>query len=499
MRDLCLGVFHRLPSGGRNVIATLRGYYLRGWRYGNDTQRLVEEALEREAWSAKQWRDWQDKRLHQLLRGAATQVPFYREHGPRRTGPRDQGTKGPRDNRPESRGDWSRLENWPVLKKESVRTLPRDFLADDCDSRRMWCEHTSGSTGTPLTLWQSHETVRYWYALFEARWRRWYGLSRKDRWAIIGGQLVTPTNQTTPPYWVWNAGLSQLYLSAYHLAPGAARHYVRALEDYGVTYLWGYASALSTLARFALDQDLTIPCLKSVISNAEPLFAYQRQVIRQAFRCPVYNTYSMSEMVCAASECEHGTMHLWPESGIWEVLDDDSDGPVAPGETGRLVATGLVNPDIPLIRYEVGDRVAMAPAKTKCACGRTLPVLKSVEGRSDDMIIAPGGRRIGRLDPVFKSGLPIVEAQVVQDAPDHLLVRVVPADGFGPTTEEAILEALQETVGPMRATVERIRSIPRGANGKFKAVVSLLTPSEREGIAVEWGSAGRAADFVAPE
>ncbi|MGO8930985.1 MAG: phenylacetate--CoA ligase family protein [Limisphaerales bacterium] len=496
MRDLCLRVYHGLPAPGRDAVATWRGYQLRRWRYGKDTERLVGEALERETWSAKQWSDWQQERLHQVLERAVAQVPYYRDQ--RTKGLRDEGTLGPQttDDRPQTR-DWSRLENWPILKKEALRASPRAFLAEGCNPRKMWCEHTSGSTGTPLTLWQSHETVRYWYALFEARWRTWYGLSRKDRWGIIGGQLVTPAGQTKAPYWVWNGGLNQLYLSAYHLSPGAAKHYIHALRDYGVTYLWGYASALSTLARFAMDQDLTFPPLKAAISNAEPLFAHQREVIRQAFGCPVYDSYGMSEMVCAASECEHGTMHLWPETGVWEVLEDCADGAVASGGTGRLIATGLLNSDMPLIRYDVGDRVAMAPARTKCACGRTLPVLKSVEGRSDDVVVTPGARRIGRLDPVFKTSLPIVEAQITQDAPDHLRVRVVAADGFGRASEVAIIEALQETVGPMRVTVERVRSIARGANGKFKAVVSLLTPAEREEIFVGKASARPILESVA--
>src|SRR6201999_2266836 len=119
-----------------------------------------------------------------------------------------------------------------------------------------------------------------------------------------------------------------------------------------------------------------------IISNAEPLYAHQREFISRVFGCPVRDTYGMSEMTCAASECEAGKLHLWPEAGIYEVLRDDQDVPVRAGETGRLVCTGFLNPDMPLIRYEVGDRVAIAPPSEKCSCGRTLPILLSVEGRN---------------------------------------------------------------------------------------------------------------------
>jgi ribosomal protein S18 acetylase RimI-like enzyme len=286
--------------------------------------------------------------------------------------------------------------------------------------------------------------------------------------------------------------LNQLYLSAYHLSAEAAKDYIRALRDYGVTYILGYASALSALARFALDQDLGIPCLKAVISNAEPLFSHQRETIRQAFRCPVYNTYGMSEMVCAGGECEHGTMHLWPETGIWETLSDDSDRPVAPGAAGRLVATGLLNSDMPLIRYEVDDRIAMAAAGTRCACGRTLPIVASIEGRKDDVILTPDGRRIGRLDPVFKEAFPMVESQVIQVSHKHLCVRVVPAAGFNASTEAAIGRALRQVVGDMLIKVERVPSIPRSANGKLRAVVALFAHSKAQYSDLVPGGTGEA-------
>ncbi len=139
------------------------------------------------------------------------------------------------------------LANWPILHEEILRADPRAFVADDCDLRRMFRDHTSGTTGTPLDVWRSRDTVRAWYALFEARWRRWYGVSRHDRWTILGGQLVTPVKQNSPPFWVWYAGLNQLYMSSYHLSPQHIAYYTNALKRYDVKYIWGYTSALYEL------------------------------------------------------------------------------------------------------------------------------------------------------------------------------------------------------------------------------------------------------------
>jgi phenylacetate-coenzyme A ligase PaaK-like adenylate-forming protein len=443
----------------------VRGYQLRKWRYSHTTDQQVKEALDRESWNGAQWQAWRQPKLTALLRRAATRVPYYRDLW---------------SSRPHERREFESLQNWPVLKKSALREQADAFLAEDVDPNQLGVLHTSGSTGTPLKLWQSRQTVQAWYALFEARWRAWHGLSRHDRWAILGGKLVVSAGQQGPPFWVWNAGMNQLYLSSYHLAPNNAAVYVKALADHKVTYIWGYASAMATLARDVLEQGLRPPQLRAAISNAEPLYAYQRDLITRAFGCRVYDTYGMTEMACGASECEHGSMHLWPDAGIWEVLSDDSDTPVPPGKSGRLVCTGLINNDMPLIRYEVGDRVTLADPAAVCSCGRKLPMLKSVEGRNDDTIITPNGRHVGRLDPVFKSDFPIVEAQVIQDAPDHLLVQIVPAPGCNAATESALIAALAERAEGMRIDVRRVSAIPRGPNGKFKSVLRVPFESERQ-------------------
>ncbi len=451
-----LSVYHRLPGGIRSVAASLRGYTLRRWRYGPETERLAAEAVERETWSSAQWRSWREDRLARLLHRAATRVPYYRDLWQARRRNGDQRS-------------WELLENWPVLTKEPLREHPSAFLADDCNPSRMFLTQTSGSTGTPLRIWQSRETVRAWYALFEARWRGWYGLSRNDRWAILGGQLVTPVAQRTPPFWVHNRALNQLYLSAFHLAPDFISHYVRALRQFEARYLWGYSSSLYTLAQEYVRQGLSGLNFEVVITNAEPLFAHQRETIERAFGCPVRETYGMSEMAAAASECDSGNLHYWSDAGVVEVEE--------PGEApeGSLLATALINQDMPLIRYRTGDRVRLAPAEIPCPCGRTLPRFDGIDGRIDDTLVTPDGRRIGRLDPVFKADLRIREAQIIQTDLDRVEVLVVPAAGFSLANEQDLRRRLQAILGAeFRLAIRQTEEIPRGPNGKFRAVICRL-------------------------
>lgn len=457
--SLVTRLYHRMPYGVKCLAASAASLRLKRFRYGDGSDALVAQALERDAWDAAQWSDWQQAQLATFLPRAARGVPAYR---------------GDMGQRPDA--DLARLSSWPILSKHQLRADSRAYVVAPARWKGgLLIIRTSGTSGSPLTVWWTRSTAERWYALYEARIRRWNGVTRHDRWGIFGGRLVTDARRTKPPFWVWNRTLAQLYLSSYHISPASVGAYVHALRSHELRHLLGYPSALAALASLALEQGLEAPPLDVVVTNAEPLSPAQREVIATWFGCPVRDTYGMAEAVCGASECEHGGMHIWPEAGIVEVLDDN-DAPVPAGTTGRLVFTGLLHDAMPLIRYEIGDRGALAPTDEACACGRGLPRFQSIEGRADDVVITPDGRRIGRLDPTFKGDMPIREAQIEQLDIDHLIVRVVPRGNFTEADEARLRTSLQERVGAMTIDIQCVERIPRGARGKLRAVISRLTP-----------------------
>lgn len=472
MANLKLALYHLLPASLRNLAATARGYQLRRLRYGPETERIAREAVDRECWSAEQWQGWRTERLRRWLHRAATEVPYYRRQWEER---RRQG----------DRSSWEELANWPILEKDVVREMGASLVRGG-EARvaegRLVREHTSGTTGKPITVWSGKDGIRLWYALSEARWRWWYGVSRHDRWAIFGGQLVVPVSQRRPPFWVWNQGLNQLYCSSYHLAPGLIPSYLDALVEHRVAFLLGYTSALYAVAQEILRRGRQDLRLKVVIANAEPVLDYQRAAIEAAFQCPLRETYGMSEMVAAASQCEAGRLHLWPEAGVVEVAEKSRF--LSPGECGDLICTGLTNEELPLIRYRVGDRGVLTDPASRCACGRTLPGLDRIEGRSDDVLYTAEGRAVGRLDPVFKSDLPVREAQIVQESLGRIVVNYVPDPEFRLEVHGRSLQArLQERLGRCEIVLQEVGEVPRTANGKFRAVICRLSPADRERLA----------------
>jgi phenylacetate-CoA ligase len=463
MNSTLLRFYHSLPPVARSAVASARGAYLRAWRYDRRTEQLVAEALERETWSIERWKRWQENRLSYVLHRAATRVPYYRHVWEKRRRSGDLAS-------------WEYLDNWEVLEKGVVRENPRAFVADDRSPWRMFAEHTSGTTAKPITLWRTRDVQREWYALLEARTRHWYGIDRHDRWAIFGGQLIVPVNHRKPPFWTWNAALNQLYLSAYHLAPDLMPAYLDALKTYRVKSLLGYSSALYFVAQNALRLNRSDLRMEVVVTNAEPVTPLQRRVISEAFQCPVRETYGSAEIVAAGSDCSHGKMHLWPEVGILENLH--GEGAVA----GELLCTGLLNADMPLIRYRMGDCANLTGTAQNCECGRSLPTIHSIEGRVDDVLQTRDGRRVGRLDPAFKGSMPIHEAQIIQESLDRVRIRYVPAKGFAASSGDAMVRAIHDHLGTVEVILEEVRQIPREQNGKFRAVISKLERKPQIGV-----------------
>lgn len=466
MTDRLLKVYHLLPNGMRSAAASVRGLHLRLWRFGRESKRLVEEMVEHEGWGEARWRAWQEERLAYVLHRAATEVPYYRDQWAER---RRRG----------DRSSWERLENWPVLEKEALRANAPRLVAEGCNPRRMFQLHTSGTTGKPVSIWKSRKMMRSLYALSAARSMGWHGLTLNDRWARLGGKLVIPAGQRLPPFWVWNASLKQLYMSTYHLAPDLSEHYLDALKRYRIRYLFGYTSALFALAQEALRLGRRDIGMKVVMTDGEPLLEHQRQVIAEAFQCPARETYGMGESVVAATECPRGTLHQWPELGWLEVLA--GAGPAAPGEYGDFVATSLLNTDMPLVRYRVGDRGRLLRPGPACGCGRKLPGLEVVEAGSYDLFVTADGRRIFGLEDVFFS-TPVRQVQVVQERLDLIRALYVPAPGFTAESARFITEGVRARMGQVEVILEQVREIPRGANGKFWIQICKVPEAEREAV-----------------
>ncbi|MBN2090316.1 phenylacetate--CoA ligase family protein [candidate division KSB1 bacterium] len=359
------------------------------------------------------------------------------------------------------------LRKIPVLEKETVRTCQDDFISSSHEGKRI-IAHTSGTTGKALKLFVNKETEQYSYAGVWFHYG-WSGIKRGARIATFSGHPVAEPARLEPPFWVFNRIENELLFSSQHITPQALPAYIDALNDFQPELIRGYPSSIYLIALHLLDTGKKI-MPKAVYTSSETLLDFQRKVIEDAFACKVFSYYGNAERVAQIMQCEEGNFHVLTETCVVEVLNPDGS-PTVVGEEGDLVCTGLINQVMPLIRYKIGDRAI--PGPSSCICGRNSPVLSTITGRVDDIIITPDGRHVGRLGHVFKNTLNVKEAQIIQDNIQSILVKIVPRQNYSPQDKKMILNELRFRLGnEIHIKIEEVIQIPRTKNGKQRFIIS---------------------------
>lgn len=461
--------YARLPVPLQHAAVSAFGAYWWWLRFGPGYRRCVREFEERERFTADQWQAWQEQELASVLEVART-VPWYARNWTAS------------EHRAAAAG---RLEDLPLLGKQAVRADPRAFVRPGGNERRHHVFHTSGTSGTPIaSIWTTPE-LRRSMALREVRSARWAGTSFRHPRATFSGRLVVPDVVSEAPYHRFNSVERQVYFSTFHLKESTAAAYVEALRRHRIEWLTGYTVSYYLLARFILEQGLEVPPLRAVVTTSEKVTPAMREVMSQAYGCPVFEEYSTVENVLFASDCEHGALHVSPDVGIVEILRPDGTA-CEPGEPGEVVTTCLLRRLQPMIRFRLGDQAVWSP--DPCPCGRVLPVIAEVLGRVEDVILSPDGRRMVRFQGLFNGQPHVREGQVVQEAIDRIRVRLSTTPAFGEADSEGIVALVRQRLGPdVQVIVEVVDEIPRTAAGKFQPVVSLLrdhgvAAAERTGV-----------------
>ena len=400
----------------------------------------------------------QRRRLDALIQRAREHVPYYRDLPPPSETP--DPVKAVQDT----------LSAIPPLEKSEYSDQPHAFMARDIPRHRILRGRTSGTTGTALPLFYTPETLAEEYATVW-RHRRGYGVADPAAPNLtFNGNIIVPFRQERPPFWRTNAFSAQTLFSIYHMTPANLREYVDAIHDTRAVYVQGYPSSIHLAARALLEagRPLEPGRLKAIFPSSETLLAFQRETIEKAFGAPVRDRYGVSEFGVSMTECSEGSLHVDMEFCVVEVEPaEESEDYV----TGPLLITGLALEATPLLRYRIGD--VGTRSKHPCPCGRPGDVFLDIDGRIEDYVLTPDGRPIGRLDHVFKEQYDVAEAQIRQETKHAIEVLVVPRGSYTRSSERRLLKELRARLGDdIRVDIERVNSIAREPNGKFRAVKS---------------------------
>ena len=368
----------------------------------------------------------------------------------------------------------SQFQKLPLLTKSRIRENQPRLVAANLRGQLM-TKATGGSTGVPLQIQLDQGSLERRTA---AMWRGygWAGAGPGTKQFFLWGVPVEER-----PSWrdwkdrIYNVILRRKVFSAFQLTESVTVDLARMVARYQPDSIVAYTNAIYTFAKNLQERGLRPYSPQSIVVGAEKLHPFQRETIESVFQAPVFETYGCREFMMIGGECsEHHGLHLTMENLLVEIVDDDGK-PTPKSEIGNVVVTDLYNYGMPMVRYLTGDQ-AVAGWGT-CRCGRGLPTLSEVRGRSADTIRTPDGRQIpGVFFPhLLKDFAGIRQFQVVQSSRDHLQLKVVLGQNWDAALQPVLLQRVRRTVGDeVQLDWTPVESIPLTKAGKHRVVVSEL-------------------------
>lgn len=358
-------------------------------------------------------------------------------------------------------------DSLPVVAKADLLS-GRDQLYPNGGRRRAWwlAGHTSGTTGSPLEIFRSLDSV-IWEEAFHLQTWHWHGISPGAPQAVLRGDLVTLSSENADRLTLWDPWGRQLFMATNMLSSGNVRDFVSAIEDRGCVALRAYPSAAFELARLVEEAGLTLR-FRVVIAGSEPLYAVQREIIERVFGCSAVDFYGMAERVAYAAQCERGHLHLNSHYSFVEILGDNGQ---PTDEFGDVVGTTYWNEAMPLLRYRLSDRARWVPGC--CPCGRTYPRIELSSGKAEDQLFDGTGKPVSAsiITFAFKSAANIERTQVAQVGQRTWEVRIVPGPGYADGIGDQVISSLRQFVSAdVDYRLRLVERIPSMASGKFKWV-----------------------------
>jgi len=403
----------------------------------------------------------QYQQLERLIKHAYTTVPFYKEHY--------AGLK------------LDDLMHLPVLSREHVQLAGEALISTDIPASHgtTYPLETSGSTGQAVRVLGTDFT-RLFYDALMLREHAWHARDFKQklmsiRWLNRGVSDAPVGNVQTS----WGPPVNQYHETGPSVLiniMSETQKQIEALLCYEPYYLATYPSQLVALAEYCDEHQIKLPRLHELRTTGETLTTNQIEMIKCAWphvKCS--DIYSCVELGNLAQQCpEYHNYHVNTEHVFLEIVNETNEA-CDVGEPGKVLLTGLLNYATPLIRYEVGDYASWGEP---CACGRGLPVIKKILGRTRNRLIMPNGESrfpyLGEYDDVQAVAMcSIRKFQFIQHTKHDIEIKVVTPNTFTEQEEEQFKLLYQKNLGfPFNIAITYHEAIPAGPRGKYEEFVS---------------------------
>jgi phenylacetate-CoA ligase len=419
----------------------------------------VRKRLERSQWwSPDRLEADRVSSLRAFLSDIGTRVPRYRSLF-RQIGFDPQGLRSVAD-----------LTALPLNSKADMRAHTEALKAQGHGPLTRY--NTGGSSGEPLVFYigrdrKSHDVAAKWRAT------RWWGVDIGDPEAVVWGSPIEHGAQDLLRQWRDRLLRSDL-LPAFEMSEQRLDGFIATLRRRRPRMMFGYPSALSHIARHARAKGVAMDDLGIEVAfvTSERLYDEQRALIGEVFGCKVANGYGGRDAGFIAHECPSGSLHLSAEDLVVEVIDE-AGRPVAAGQAGEIVVTHLATRDYPFVRYRTGD-VGVLDHEA-CACGRGLPRLRELQGRTTDFVVAADGTVMHGLSLIYviRDLQGVRSFKVTQETRQLTRVELVTEPGFDLGAVQTIVDGFKRRLGPaVEVQVQLVSAIAPEKSGKYRYIVS---------------------------
>lgn len=367
------------------------------------------------------------------------------------------------------------LEKLPILTKEIIKQNWEDFKPINLNQMQSYERATGGSTGTPLK-YRLYKFDRFlgWAMLYRGWGYAGYELG--DKVVFLAGSSLAIETKSNVVTRVHEITRNIRKLSSFDMGDKEMSEYAAIFNSFEPKFIRGYASSIYFFAKWIEESNIETHQPLAVLTTTEKLYPNMRDKIKEVFNCDVYDGYGLNDGGVSAYECpEHCGLHIDTERSIMEVVDND--GHQLENGEGLILATSLCNFAMPFIRYDTGDLGYIID--DVCGCGRGYKLLKEVVGRQQEMLQTPEGKYIHGefFTHIFWEVGGVKEFQVVQEALDRIVIKIVPEEDFDEKQLDKIREIIRKRSEGWNVEFKFVDTIDRTRAGKYKFIINNISDS----------------------
>lgn len=365
------------------------------------------------------------------------------------------------------------LKLFPIVHKETIRDNLRDFTSKKLSIFDREYTATGGSSGIPFGFYRGKINNYSEPAYIHNGWER-SGWKINEKSVVLRGQFIGSKND----FYYFNPKTKELALSSYYLDQSTYSNYKNKILSGNYKYIQAYASAISIFADLIIDNNDCgkIP-FQIIFLGSENIYDFQIKKIKKAFPYSKINSwYGHSEQAILAQICEYTNLyHIEPTYGYAEIIDKNLNE-VGENQKGNLVGTSFWNYATPFIRYKTDDIAIKGPLGCN-KCGRNFQLIKSIEGRKQEIIVSHLGRHISMTainmhTDIFKN---IKQFQFYQDTIGKVELNLIVKDEFNEKDRTKIFNSIKEKLGDdIDLKLNKVASIDVTKEGKFRFLVQKL-------------------------